>query len=176
MVDRSHRIIRPIPDDFVQNRARMTWRALQAHYGAGSRTLGRWIKELGLPAKANLPPPKPRLTLPADFAELAPSMSKTSLGEYFNASQKVIERWLCEAGVSAKPRPPVGKMALQGWASDIPPPRRESPEDIAADYLRKWQPVSRHSDGKMWFVGRLVLTSQELIDKAEAKRNREARK
>ena len=163
MVDRSHRI-RPIPDDFVQNRARMTWRALQAHYGAGSRTIERWIKELGLPAKANLPPPKPRLTLPADFAELAPSMSKTSLGEYFNASQKVIER------------PPVGKMALRGWASDIPPPRRESPEDIAADYLRKWQPVSRHSDGKMWFVGRLVLTSQELIDKAEAKRNREARK
>ncbi|TXH10242.1 MAG: hypothetical protein E6R03_15740 [Hyphomicrobiaceae bacterium] len=103
-------------------------------------------------------------------------MSKTSLGEYFNASQTVIERWLCESGVSAKPRPPVGKMALQGWASDIPPPRRESPEDIAADYLRKWMPVSRHNDGKMWFVGRLVLTSQELIDKAEAKRNREARK
>lgn len=175
MVDRSH-LIRPIPADFESNRDRMTRRALLAHYSTSSRTVGRWIKELGLAAKINLPPPKPRLTLPADFAELAPSMSKTSLGEYFNASQKVIERWLCEAGVSAKPRPPGSKMALQGWVSDIPPPRRESPEDIAADYLRKWQPVSRHSDGKMWFVGRLVLTSAQLIERAEAKRNREARK
>ena len=138
--------------------------------------MGRWIKELGLAAKINLPPPKPRLIEPADFAELAPSMSKKSLGEYFNASQKVIERWLCEAGVSAKPRPPGSKMALQGWASDIPPPRRESPEDIAADYLRKWMPVSRHTTKGLWFVGRVVLNSQELIDKASSKRNREAHK
>lgn len=175
MVDQSHRI-RPIPADFESNRDRMTRRALEAHYSSSSRTVGRWIKELGLAAKINLPPPKPRLTLPADFAELAPSMSKKSLGEYFNASQRVIERWLCEAGVSAKPRPPWSKMAPQGWASDIPPPRRESPEDIAADYLRKWMPVSRHTTKGLWFVGRVVLNSQELIDKASSKRNREAHK
>ncbi len=175
MVDQSHRI-RPIPADFESNRDRMTRRALEAHYSASSRTVGRWIKELGLAAKINLPPPKPRLTLPADFAELAPSMSKKSLGEYFNASQKVIERWLCEAGVSAKPRQPGSKMALNWWASDIPPPRRESPEDIAADYLRKWMPVSRHTTKGLWFVGRVVLNSQELIDKASSKRNREAHK
>ena len=170
-----------IPADFADNRAGMTRPQLQKLYNVSDRTIGRWIKVLALPPKAKVFS-KPRLIMPEDFPTAAPEMGKKDLMRRYKVSQRTIDRWLAESGVSAKAPQKWGNgggMSLQAWSSEIPGAKRDNPEDIAADYLRKWMPVTRCNEkgktidgGKLWRAGILVLNDQELIAKADAKRAR----
>lgn len=103
---------------------------------------------------------------------MAPTMPKKTLMAHYHVSQKVIDRWICEAGVVAKQtKGTVFKLAA--FKVDIPPPKRETAYDLAADYLRRFMPVSRcdlrgkfSHTGDYFRAGQNIYTFAELIEKA----------
>lgn len=116
--------------------------------------------------------------MPEDFAELAPTMTKTELARHYGTKWSgTIDRWLKEAGVSARRHIP-----KRNRMSNMGKPRKPSlamiyqkePDEEAADVLRRERfPVNRcnqdgryNANGLWWRVGRNVLTKQEIIEKA----------
>lgn len=101
------------------------------------------------------------------------------------SSQKAVQtRW----GDRAKPeritvkRPPPRPAASPKRAFEQPQ-RDMSPTGIAADYLKRFTAVIRCDingrplpDGFFWRYGRVVLTDEQLIERAEETREREARR
>lgn len=169
--------MRVIPADFTHQRERLGGVTLLArHYKAGHKMIARWIAELGLP-----PAPQPGFKqVPSDLSQVAPTMTRAQLARHYRSSDKVISRWLCEAGISPKSnRRTYFKLSKRG--ADIPPARRETPSDLAADYLRRFGPVSRcYASGAFSLtgdhcrVGNIILTRTEIIQRAEWMRQREA--
>ena len=171
---------RPMPDDFLDAYAQArSANDLVVKYSSKHKIITRWMQEAGLPrfptgAEASRKHP------PACFKANAPIMSKSSLAGRYQVCSATVNRWLDETGLTAKPYQTPIFHKKQSKPADIPPPRRDSPEELAADYLRKWMPVSRCNEtgksvdgGKWWRVGRLVLDSGELVERASAKRARE---
>lgn len=116
--------------------------------------------------------------VPADFADTAPTMNKAQLQRHYGVHWSgTIDRWLKEAGVSARRYiPRAGRINYMGRPKPPPQFKKEKDEyELAADVLRKERfPVNRCNDdgkfnanGKYWRVGRNVLTSDEMMEKAE---------
>lgn len=167
--------MRPIPADFARQRERLGGiTVLARHYKAAHKTIAKWIADLGLPPLGQVGFKR----VPDDFRQMAPIMSKTSLESHYRASGKVINRWLCEAGVSAATRTRGFRLSKRGC--DIPQAKRNTPSDLAADYLRRFGPVSKCNiggrfslTGDHYRVGNVVMTQMEIIEKADRMRGRE---
>lgn len=172
-------MIRPMPDDFPEIAAQMKTAAKVArHYRSSRRVAARWFAERGIKLMRSTPPPKPRIDMPPDFPAYAPTMTKAQLSRRFDVAISVINRWLDETGLAAKS----GKREaiIQTWKSDIPPPKRETDYDLAAEYLRRFMPVNRcNSQGKydpngFYFrTGSTVMTFPETIERANKMRARQ---
>jgi hypothetical protein len=186
--------IRPRPDDFEQMAAHKTVDALHLHYKTGRRQVRRWLAEVNMKAA----PPSAaggRMPIPApdDFAEIAPTMSQTSLSIYYGVDHKVIRRWVKETGVSSQPSrlgprlgqprmpaAPKPKVKAANWrfAGGNKPVAVSSTSktmlDLAADTLRRERFTVYRCDergrfdlkGKYWRIGFSVLTGDELLERA----------
>lgn len=177
------RKLRPVPDDFAQH-ANETSVELIARYRTTSSIIARWRRETGLFSKRCTPN---RTEVPADLAQLAPTMSYAELAAHYGRNHKTIRRWLQEIGVKtrsvAPPRP-----RLVSTAKPLPPkvfvtpacnrsvPRDGSPEGQAADHLRCATRAIIHRctetgradiKGEFWRYGNVILTGDELIQRAQ---------
>lgn len=170
---------RPIPADFRQKRDEIGGTGkLCTHYRASYKTVARWLREAKLPPIKSKPPSKARRPMPPDFPTMAPRSSIGWLTKHYRTSQATVARWFDELGVQPKPAKLRG-FKLEKWRSDIPPPKRETDHDLAAEYLRRFMPVSRCDasgryaiGGDYYRIGCGILTFRELIDRAQSHRAR----
>lgn len=153
---------RPMPDTFPHDAAVMSATELAAKYKCNTGKVAEWRKECGV--------------------NLSPDIAQAARRE---ASRKAVQtRW----GDRAKPeritvkRPPPRPAASPKRAFEQPQ-RDMSPTGIAADYLKRFTAVIRCDvngrplpDGFFWRYGRVVLTDEQLIERAEEAREREARR
>ncbi len=169
---------RPIPDDFVAMRQKLgSSEILAKHYRASSRTIRKWIKAFNMPRIIGN-----RKPMPPDFAKAASSLPKASLIRRFNVSASIINRWLDEAGIIAKPAR-LGGFHFKKNITAIPPARREKEHELAADYLRKFMAVSPCDTsgkfkigGNRYYVGSRIMTFSEIIEFADHMKDREMAK
>lgn len=173
------------PDGFAAMARKSTTEALKRHYGVGDRRIKSWCLVLGIePGGRNAC----RRPIPDDFAVVAPTLVKTRLTSHYNADIKTVTRWLEVSGLrAAEPvqqyHPRKGGMVFQGHAQarmhrDTRP---SSIHDDAADVLRKYAACFRCDErgradlnGNMWRLGNIIVSPDELLDRAEAKRRRAA--
>lgn len=140
------------------------------------------------PIKATYKPPHNTRPIPIDFRQMAAVMMKTELLARYNASYETVNRWLNEAGISAKKyRPPVyirpatersyAPIPSRGLGNERRPERAYGPEDQAADVLRRCGPVYRcdergqlDKNSKFWRFGIVYpITGEELMARAARK-------
>ena len=75
------------------------------HYSVGWSTLRRWIEDAGVPVDRTkrYGVQKPReVTVPADWAEIAPTMFKAQLAQHYGISHKTVNRIIEMSGVQSK--------------------------------------------------------------------------
>lgn len=164
----------PMPADFAARADGVPNRTLMAHYGVSLGVIGRWRREAGVrPASGGKGRPFVTAAMPDGFALVAPTMTIKQLRERYGRCKTVIERWLAEAGVTA--RKPldrhIGNYPLQLTKRVH---RDESRAGLAAEFLRRFGPVYRCRStgeasigGSHWNRGGFVLTGDELIYRAE---------
>ena len=155
---------RPVPRDFAAVGALMTNRDLMTHYRVGQQALRRWRQETGVFGEREKKEPAP-----ASFAAVAPLLSKRDLMARYGVGIMRIERWLGETQTTALRKP-------QGRTRNIASPARievQTDADKAADYLRKFGPVSRCDEagkpnlrGGHWRRGSFVLTDADIMARA----------
>jgi hypothetical protein len=181
-------MINPPPLDFGNMARIMCREELKRHYGRSWQTIGRWFRMSGLtPIKATYKPPHNARPVPNDFRQLAAVMVKTELLAHYKASYETVNRWLNEAGVSAKVwRPQVYirptsershvPIPSRGLGNDRRPERAYGPEDRAADVLRRYGPVYRCDErgrmdvkGSLWRFGMVICDGKELQARAARK-------
>lgn len=161
---------RPIPDDFVaMHQTCRSMAGLIRHYKASSRTVARWMDHHQLD-RSYQPNPIPP---PEDYKLQAPIMTKAQLSRLYNVSDKTVSRWAQETGV----HPIRGKQRgfrLPKLATDISLPRRDTPQDLAADYLRRFMPVSKclpdgrwRANGTHYRCGNTIVDMDGLMSKAD---------
>lgn len=166
---------RPMPDGFEAD-AHMAINALRTKYGAGRLAVERWLDELGADRTGRKPSAN-RLPVPADFAEMARSLTRTGLVEHYRCVWQVMARWCKEAGVEPVRYVPVPVVRVNwihrgavGKATDL---RQRTMYDEAADVLRQHCPVYRSDarglfdpKGDFWRIGNGLLTPDELLKRA----------
>ena len=181
-IDMPRTIIRPVPDDFAEVAPTMFINQLTKHYRTGLTVVYRWLKETGVQtSKAPNPAQFKVLPVPADFAELAPTMVNAELARHYRSSYKTIRRWMEESGVRCKQYAPTGRKtqkAARAMANILPrqiiKTNVKSIYDEAADALRRERfPVNRCNEkgsfnpkGDFWRVGWSVLTGDQLLERA----------
>lgn len=173
---------RSIPEDFVEMRHKIgSTRNLAKHYRASERTIKRWLNEAGLPRIKTIPPSQ-KIPIPDCFKMRAQSMNISQHAAFYGVSTNTISRWAVESGVKCKVNKIAG-MRLSKLARDIPQAKKETPHDLAVNYLQKYMPVNRcdkdgkwHLNGSYYRVGNTVINGDELLAKAEARRHRDASK
>ena len=180
---------RPVPADFAENVKTMVMGKLRTHYSAKHTTIERWAAEAGVTIKYHW-----HRDPPEDFAKRAPNMTLSECQREWHCALDTVRRWyrvlgLTPAKYSAtanfikaspdrpehlKRRPHKGHVAGQrAMIPNIP----SSLADRAARHLQiaGFIPVCRmtvydpQADKNMWRVGRLDMTSGDLIDLAESK-------
>ena len=173
--------LRPMPADFVEMRQKLGGiDHLVKHYHSSSEAVARWIAEAGLPSLTRRRPP-----LPDDFAQMREAIGGVNkLAAHYHTSSRTIRGWLDQAGLpklSNEPRNPRPKRAsfFKMPRTGLPNVHRLNnygPEDHAADTLRKFGAVYRcdergkvNTKGKFWRFGNVILTPDELIQRAERK-------
>ncbi len=118
--------------------------------------------------------------LPSDFAEIAPTMTKSQLMRHYGVLWSgTIDRWLSEANTHSRRwvnRPKPGRINMMGRVKPAPEFKKTKDDyEIAADILRRERfPVNRCNEdgsfninGKFWRVGRTVLNGEQMMEKAE---------
>lgn len=176
---------KPVPDDFLTFAPLKPQHILMKHYGASYKTIARWQKETGVP-KCPPPPPPPakRRPLPNDFADKVRSSYFNDLVRYYKASEATVRRWLKETGL--KPGRTIYSRGLdkagRPYVAKISGFNSKSIYDEAADTLRRkgWI-VYRCTHkgiylkgGNHWRIGNLVITGDELLERADRIRNKAA--
>jgi len=172
-------MIRPIPDDFVATQSELKTSAkLAKHYRASTRTVYKWMRALGIV----LIDPHRLRPLPSDFPTMARLLTKSALAAHYKTTPQVIARWFTETDLTPKD-PRATRNISQTWRPDIPGPRRETEHDLAAEYLRRFGPVSRCDErgryrqaGDYYLVGNTVHTKDELLARARRNQDRAMRK
>lgn len=175
-------IRREIPDDFAEMRAKLGGCSrLQVHYSASSRTIQRWLKTSGLP-HIQVAPPYRGTPIPDDFRLQAPNMTRSQLMGHYGVTEGVVRRWEKKTGVKPLVARTTG-FRFPKLNSDIPPPRRDTPQELAVEYLRRYMPVSRCSerggfrlDGDHYRVGNTVMTPSAMMERASQMRAKETKK
>ena len=166
----------PVPADFAKLAPTMMRKDLKAHYRVAHDTLSRWYREANAAKKC----PAQR-SVPEDFADRAAKMTKTGLVDFYKTGRGTVERWVKETGV--RPllfNPHVGHPGMWRTRNNITPFMNRRPASIfddAADILRRFGPVYRCTEkgvgdhaGKFWRIGNVVVTPDELLQRADAKR------
>lgn len=181
----------PVPADLAKLAKTMHKSALAQHYNRSEHTVSRW---LGVAKIKCAPRPKPKPVckpMPADFAEVAPTMTIMALRRHYNAMYSgTVERWLkeadthCMAYVAIPPRRNVYNIsptASRSTSSRMNLTRNTDIYDIAASELARFAPVYRCTAtgkadvaGKFWRIGQTVVTPAELLERAERKRSKAA--
>ncbi|MCP4620592.1 MAG: hypothetical protein GY844_29655 [Bradyrhizobium sp.] len=105
--------------------------------------------------------------MPDGFALIAGSMTRNELRRHYNRSMSTIDNWLRLTGIT--PRKP-GKRGQPGVVPLNLPPRDTGRAALAAEYLRRFGPVSRCDEagsyaphGAHWRRGRSILTADQII-------------
>lgn len=132
------RALRPMPADFVEvalKLERSTGR-IQGYYSAGQATVARWMDEAGLTISTGVRP------VPADFAQVAPTMVLSKLAAHYKTGQKAVKRWVMETGIQALPHsnPAKFKSAPAGFA-ELAPTMFKS--ELAQHYRSSFKTVCR---------------------------------
>lgn len=175
---------RPIPDDFRELALTMPRYKLALHYVVAQRTIQIWFETLGIEAKwQNIAAEKTRRPVPADFMQVAPTMTKAGLFRHYRCSDRVVARWLAETGVQClvyipnPPRKPSAPPKLRQVPGAKPRQITQTNKtmfDLAADVLRRERfHVHRCNErggfdlkGQYWRCGYSVLTDDELLARA----------
>lgn len=179
------RACRPVPDDFLTFAPRKPQHILMKHYGASYRTISKWQKETGVErCPPSVPPPAPRRPVPDCFFDRVRNSYFIDLVRYYKASEQTIRRWLKETGL--KPGKTIYSRGLdkagRPYVAKISTFNSKSIYDEAADTLRRkgWI-VYRCThkgiylkSGNHWRIGNLVITSDELLERANRIRSKAA--
>lgn len=174
---------KPAPEGFTDDAKHMSIRSLAAKYNLNQKTISRMIKALGIERSVPIIPRK-RREAPEGFADAAKTMTLRELAERFSMSTKVASRIIRQMGIVRVPRPKT-RTANKGWIMSIEnrSDADQSPAHVAANYLRKFDPVLRCNEdgkinpsGKYWHIRGRVVTGDELMEMAESKRERLARR
>ena len=133
---------RAAPADFAEMARRFNQNELTAHYKAGWLTVARWIEQTGIqPLKARKVPVN-RKPLPADFAQLAPTMFHYELKRHYQAKCDTIKRWLKETGTTPRHYiSPNRKPVPDDFAQIAPGLHRAAIErhyGVNAEIVRRW--------------------------------------
>jgi len=184
----------PPPHDLREMAKAMNKTMLRQHYGVGENRLEAWLRETGVvPARGLC---IRRRHLPDDFADVAPTMTQAALTRHYKVDWTTIKRWKEESGVETlspnevrrqnlqySNRQPSHSFAFKGSA--VIPVVRDNRAftiyDAAADVLRRYAACFRCDErgradlkGKLWRLGNIVISPEELLERAEAKRRRAA--
>lgn len=177
-------VLRPIPDDFKQFAPGKAQHELMRHYRASQRTVSAWQQQAGIAKKNNPPPPAPRRPVPDCFKERVRISYLNDLSRYYKASEKTVRRWLAEVGM--KPGKSVARRGLdkagRPYVASVSGFASKSIYDEAADTLRRERWIVYRcthkgaylKKGNYWRVGNLVITPEELLERAERIRRRAA--
>ena len=177
---------RPIPGDFLEMREKLGGRdKLATHYRTSGRVVRRWLVEAGLqPIRTTGAPERNRKPVPDDFETVAPTMTQTELVRHYGVGREVVLRWQSETGISPAPRKRpsfVYRFERHPGPVKVHAVRNYSPEDEAADVLRRYFPTYRCDErgrqcakGSLWRVGNGIYAADELLAKAARYRERAA--
>lgn len=162
---------REVPKDFKDVCASLqSKRKLMAHYNAGCVTIEKWINDLGV----NFPL-STKKTIPGDFHLSAQSKTKTELSKLYDVNIRTINKWVEETGV--KPRKYVRGYYIGPKSTKIFSMTRPDEYGMAADFLRKFMPVSRcnqdgkfNATGKFYRVGSVVMSADDMKEKSDNKK------
>lgn len=190
------RQVHELPADFAERAKTMHGFALSQHYGVAPKVVRRWADEAGVtlikgrvipPAKGRVIPPAKRRECPADFAQMAAFLTYTGLCNHYNTGRSAVDRWVSETGATplvfvrkpseAKPqagKPSRGLYHAIGISSNIAAAAKPyTAHDRAADTIRPYAAVYRCDErgkadlaGKFWRVGMVVVTPDELLERA----------
>lgn len=189
----------PVPADFHTHPTSTPNAVLTAIYGVSATKIGRWRKQAGITSTANRGGrPRPKMAPPEDFATYATTVTNADLKAMHGVSESMISRWRRETGASyvrpkklrqpkpkAEPKPrklPPSFLERMGKPKGqifYIPPRDTTLEGQAADVLRAYAPVYRCNEcgrqdcaearKRWWRYGNVILTPDELIQRAAAK-------
>ena len=176
---------RPVPDDFLTFAPGVQQYILMKHYKASYRTVAHWQKITGVP-KCPPPPPPParRRPIPDGFAEKVRSSYFNDLVKYYKASGDTVRRWLAEVGMEPGRKPGNRGLDRAGrpYVAKVCGFVTKSIYDEAADVLRRERWIVYRcthkgicmKSGNHWRVGNLVVTPEELLERAERVRRKSA--
>lgn len=174
----------PVPSDFALLARDMNKTELRQHYGVGKRAVDHWCRNTGVAPRHGNSRPEALRPVPADFAQVAPTMKKKALREHYKCWDKVLDRWIAETGVLPAPHNPAPPFIWRGHGG--PKVHRlervKSMYDEAADTIRRERFAVYRCNakgaydpkGKLWRVGMSVLTPDELLKRADRYRRRAA--
>lgn len=172
------------PEGFTDDAKHMSIRSLAAKYNLNQKTVSRMIKTLDIERTVPIIPRK-RREAPEGFADAAKTMTLRELAERFSMSTKVASRLIRRMGIVRVSRPKTRPSTNRGWVMSIENRSKadQSPAHIAANYLRGFDPVLRcdhtgklNPEGSHWHIRGRVVTGDELMEMAESKRERLARR
>lgn len=126
---------RSMPDDFTAH-AKLGNKTLQRKYGAGKKTIIRWLEELATGAarhSMNIPP--------EDFAELAQTLNKTALQKHYGVGERRVKNWLAAAGIEeVSPQYPVRRFLPDDFTEVAPTMTQTA---LGRHYAADWKTVKR---------------------------------
>jgi len=161
----------PMPADFPQHAAIMSSKDLAVHYGSWPGCIARWRRICGIPARiTNTAAPAP-----ANFAALAPTMTRHEAQAFFGRGEKVVQRWAAEHGVKFRKTATILSGQRRSKVTDTQ--RDMTRAGQAAEFLQRFGPVFRcegtgrqNPKGKFWRRGNAYpLTDADIIERAEFK-------
>lgn len=161
----------PMPEGFAELAGSLSANALAERFGIGTGRATRYKRELGY----EITPP-PRHEIPADFASVARTMTTAAMERHYGVPAPTIRRWLARTGIApAKQKPQ--SLGNMGKGTPAPMPARDdSTAGQAAEFLRRanWtvyraQVAKPDAPKNQWVVGRLRLSTDEMIQMAQRK-------
>lgn len=175
------------PSCFVTVAPSMPFRDLLKHYGVGRTKLDNWIKQTGVKPKyvKNSSVLRP---VPDDFIANAPTMTRADGSRLWNTGYEILARWSDETGVKFMT---LSKQAARSKHFSLAPTggrgtnfahvKSASICDMAADEIRRQRFAVHRCDerglyresGKFWRVGTVIITPEELLERAERYRAKE---
>lgn len=183
-----------MPADFREVAAGLTMTGARNRWQCNTNRINRWYRLTGIvPLRGKTAP----LPVPEDFVERAPTRTLYQLVNDYGTHAQAVRRWAKVTGVQPHPRtraepkpkpvkPPAqrkrctpkrGVMQLHSWATGNQN-RDMSLVGQAADYLRTvgYSGVYHSNErggfdakGKFWRAGNVVLTPDELLERARSK-------
>lgn len=187
--------IRQAPPDFLEIGPTLTITDCQRHWGVSERVAQRWYRTAGIrPAKYIPTGHKIDDPVPEGFAADARRMCPRDLQRKYHRGRLKVILWLSECGIEPTPRDQSAIMRRY-WQARPPAPKKRPPPVIrpqhvwkpipgpdgslhgqAAQFMRQYAAVYRAREsgradqqGEFYRYGNVILTPDELLQRAEAK-------